>query len=230
MSGFAVCEHVKRQADTARIPILMISGILMNREDRVTALEYGAEGYLYKPFERDELLAQVRMLLRMKQYEDDLQAQEAHLGDMLSERTKHLAQREQYLQDLFNHSADPIFVEDFDGNVLDCNDAAARLHELSRDELIGSNVLDLVPEHLRDETAQRFPEWSGDMHEFEGWSYTKSGRAIPVEIRSSHVDYGGSDALLFHVRDVSLRKEAEVRLEAYREGLEKTRRGTFVRA
>src|SRR5882757_4174162 len=56
-----------------------------------------------------------------------------------------LHESEQRFRDLFEGSPDAIFVEDFSGTVLDVNPAACRLHGVTRADLIGKKVSDLVP-------------------------------------------------------------------------------------
>ena len=61
LSGIQVCRHLRRAGD--RIPILMLTA----RDaiaDRVEGLDAGADDYLVKPFDVDELKARVRALLR----------------------------------------------------------------------------------------------------------------------------------------------------------------------
>lgn len=61
LSGWEVCQAVRRRKDTT--PILMLTardGV----DDRVSGLEMGADDYLTKPFEFKELRARVRALLR----------------------------------------------------------------------------------------------------------------------------------------------------------------------
>ena len=50
---------------------------------------------------------------------------------------------------------------------------------------------------------------SGELHQIEGLTLTARGRQVPVEVRTSLIDYAGKPALLLHVRDVSERKQAE---------------------
>lgn len=61
LDGLSLCQHV-REAKIAT-PILMLSA-RSEVEDRVSGLNQGADDYLAKPFEFDELLARVRALLR----------------------------------------------------------------------------------------------------------------------------------------------------------------------
>lgn len=62
MDGLEVCRHFREQGD---IPILMLTA-RSEVEDRVEGLDTGADDYLVKPFERQELLARIRALLRRR--------------------------------------------------------------------------------------------------------------------------------------------------------------------
>lgn len=112
---------------------------------------------------------------------------------------------------LFAASPDAIFIEDLEGNVLDVNPAACRLHGMDRAGLVGRNVLQLVPADHRASVVRDFPRLvSGECTRMDGVSWTADGRAVPVEIRTNRIEYEGRPALLLHVRDISDRKRAEV--------------------
>ncbi|MCA9246002.1 MAG: PAS domain S-box protein [Planctomycetales bacterium] len=121
-----------------------------------------------------------------------------------------LRESERQLRSLFEDSPDAIFVEDHDGNVLDVNPAACRLHGYERDELVGMNVLDLVPTGERDEVAKLFAQLvRGEISQCEGYSLTRDGQSIPIELTASQFIYQGRQALLLHVRDITPRREAQ---------------------
>ena len=58
--GFEVCRTVRRESG---VPILMLTA-RDEAVDKVTGLDCGADDYVVKPFNPDELLARVRALLR----------------------------------------------------------------------------------------------------------------------------------------------------------------------
>lgn len=62
MSGYTVCETLRRQGDDR--PVLILSARTLS-EDRTRGFDVGADQYLIKPFELDELLSRVRNLLSM---------------------------------------------------------------------------------------------------------------------------------------------------------------------
>ncbi len=71
MRGERVCKALKGDPETRLIPILLLTG-LMDSEDRVRGLEAGADDFLTKPPDRQELMARVRALLRAKSFTDRL--------------------------------------------------------------------------------------------------------------------------------------------------------------
>ncbi|MEO0458767.1 MAG: response regulator transcription factor [Cyanobacteria bacterium P01_A01_bin.114] len=63
VDGLTVCQRVRRDERTSDIPILMLTA-LGQTQDKVDGFNAGADDYLTKPFELEEMLARVRALLR----------------------------------------------------------------------------------------------------------------------------------------------------------------------
>jgi two-component system alkaline phosphatase synthesis response regulator PhoP len=63
LSGLELCKHLRSQADTAHIPILMLTA-KAGETDRIIGLEIGADDYLTKPFSPREMVARVKAILR----------------------------------------------------------------------------------------------------------------------------------------------------------------------
>lgn len=76
ISGFEVCETLKKNAKFQLIPIIMITS-LTQMEDRIKSIEVGADDFLNKPFNSNELIARVRSLLRIKSLTDQLDSAES---------------------------------------------------------------------------------------------------------------------------------------------------------
>jgi DNA-binding response OmpR family regulator len=62
LDGVEVCRRLREEGD---VPILMLTA-RAETDDRVAGLDSGADDYLVKPFERQELLARIRALLRRR--------------------------------------------------------------------------------------------------------------------------------------------------------------------
>jgi two-component system sensor histidine kinase/response regulator len=71
MDGFEVCRFLRADEVTAHIPIVIVTA-LQSTEDRVRALENGADDFLSKPVDGVEVVARVRSLVRAKRGRDEL--------------------------------------------------------------------------------------------------------------------------------------------------------------
>ena len=74
MNGRSICAEIKSHAETASIVVLQTSASHIESRHRVASLEAGADGYLVEPMEPEELVANVKALLRMRQAEGERQA------------------------------------------------------------------------------------------------------------------------------------------------------------
>src|SRR5271154_3756363 len=78
MDGFEVCRHIKATPETRLTPVILITG-LSETEDRIKGINAGADDFLCKPIDFNELLARARSLLRLKQFTDELENAEGVL-------------------------------------------------------------------------------------------------------------------------------------------------------
>ncbi len=74
-NGIAVCRAAKERAETRLTPIVLITG-LGRVEDRIRGIEAGADDFLNKPVRKEELLARVKSLMRIKRFTDELESAE----------------------------------------------------------------------------------------------------------------------------------------------------------
>lgn len=83
ISGIEVCQRLKTHPETASILILQVSATFLESSDRVRSLEGGADAYLTEPVEAEELIANVRAMLRLRQAEQASREREAWLSTLL---------------------------------------------------------------------------------------------------------------------------------------------------
>jgi len=75
-SGFAVCRAAKDRPETRLTPVVLITG-LGRVDDRIRGIEAGADDFLNKPVRKEELLARVKSLVRVKRMTDELESAES---------------------------------------------------------------------------------------------------------------------------------------------------------
>lgn len=109
MDGFGFCTHLKTNDYLKTIPILMFVDESTDNNMRFKALELGVDAFLSKPIDVPELIAQIKIMLRVKQAED-IKLDENHcLSQLVIERTHELEKElidrrntEEELQNSFN--------------------------------------------------------------------------------------------------------------------------------
>ena len=79
MSGYEVCRRIREDPSTRLLPVVMVTAA--PEEERVLALEAGADDFLRQPLEQPELLARVSSLARLKRYHDAIERQTLALTD-----------------------------------------------------------------------------------------------------------------------------------------------------
>jgi putative two-component system response regulator len=75
MDGYEVCSRLKTDTKTRFIPIVMLTA-LSEVADKVRGLEVGADDFLNKPVRREELLARIRSLMKIKRLREELETSE----------------------------------------------------------------------------------------------------------------------------------------------------------
>ena len=80
LDGYAVCAQLRENDDTAVLPVIMVTSSV--GQEKTKAIEAGADDFIPKPFNHDELLTRVRSLLRIKRYHDTIKVQAAELAEL----------------------------------------------------------------------------------------------------------------------------------------------------
>jgi adenylate cyclase len=83
MDGYEVCRRIRANPTTEFLPVVMITA--SGNEQRLNALLSGADDFLTKPFDQNELLARVTSLARIKRYQDTIRRQAEALAEWNAE-------------------------------------------------------------------------------------------------------------------------------------------------
>ena len=84
INGFEVCRRLKEDTQTRHILVLQTSASFVGTTDKVRALDTGADNYLFEPIEPEELVANVRALLRLGRVERELREVDRRKDEFLA--------------------------------------------------------------------------------------------------------------------------------------------------
>lgn len=228
MDGFTVCRELKRDPQTADIPIIFISA-LHEIEQKVKAFEAGGVDYLTKPFHESEVLVRVQTQL-------ELQQMRTRLESLVQERTAELQESEERWRSLTETSPDHILTLDTDLNIQFANFASPGL---TVEELIGTPLFQYVESKEKQEEIKGILESvlrSGEQMSYETDYHVLDGGIIHYESRVTprmQEDSQEIIGLTVSARDITDRKRTEKEIEQYRDHLEqmvKQRTGELILA
>jgi DNA-binding response OmpR family regulator len=78
LDGFEVLQRLRRRKD---LPVIMLTA-RVQQQDRIRGLDAGADDYLPKPFDPDELLARIRAVLRRSESLSRVEAEQIVIGNI----------------------------------------------------------------------------------------------------------------------------------------------------
>jgi DNA-binding response OmpR family regulator len=91
VDGMDVCRILRAEGN--KVPIIMLTARVMD-DDKLLALDLGADDYVTKPFSPRELVARVRAVLRRTRAADDHAPRELTFGDLTIDFIRHEVRRE----------------------------------------------------------------------------------------------------------------------------------------
>jgi len=214
MDGYHVASVLKANRVTANIPIIMVTAQL-DSGSRLAGLNAGAEEFLTKPVDRDELWLRVRNLLRLKAYDDFLRDQSV----VLEQQVKQLqvsASNLQRFRAAMDGTADAILlVNRTTMRFIEVNAQASHMLGYTLEEL-----MQMEPAQLGESTSEelaceydRIVAGDDGQEMKETQLRRKDGSVLKIEL-SRHPQRFGADWIIVNVlRDITERKEAEKRLQ-----------------
>lgn len=91
MDGFEVARRIRENPDTSDLPIIMVTA-LTSKEDRLLAVQSGANDFITKPIDKTELQVRTESLLKMKEAQDTIKRHRVMLEETVQARTASLRQ------------------------------------------------------------------------------------------------------------------------------------------
>ena len=207
MDGFEAARQIKAKTTEQWVPIIFLSAL--NRDENLLeGLESGGDDYLTKPINFIVLEAKIRSMHRSLNLQ--LQSIESF----------------KRLQAISDAVMEAIITIDTDANIIACNHATEIIFGWTNEELVGQNVRVLMPEpfqsehdsYVRNYVTGGPPQIIGTEREVRG--KRKDGSEFPAELGVSEIRLDNARLFIGVVRDISERKQAELKLRENAEQLQ----------
>jgi putative two-component system response regulator len=121
LDGYEVCRRLKTDPVTRAIPVVMLTS-LRERDDKVRAIDAGADDFISKSVDGAEIATRVRSLLRLRHLDDDL----ARSREEIAAQAEQLAVEKGRAEAILYSIGDGVFTTDLRGCVTMLNPSAGR--------------------------------------------------------------------------------------------------------
>jgi len=150
LTGFEVCRRLKSDNETRNIPVIIVNADNKDTQIKDRSLEVGAEAFIPAPWDKAELSAQIKAMLRIKMAEDLLRKEKDALEEIFNNSSYDLLANEARYRTIFENTKDGVAVYKAVDNgenfvFLDFNRAAETIEQVKREDVIGKRITDIFP-------------------------------------------------------------------------------------
>ena len=192
IDGYEVCRQLRLDPKTVQTPIVFLTAVKTNPEDKIRGLEVGGDAYLTKPIDSGELVATIKAMLRIKKAEDVKHKQYEHI---------------------ISSSSDMIALMNSDFVYIAVNQAYAESFKLRPEQLIDKTPTEVFGEDFFKTTIRPYAIkcMEGKSVSFETTlDFPAHGkRMMEINYYPYHDDSGKISGYVVNGRNISERKRAE---------------------
>lgn len=214
MNGVEVCRKFRETYDSKPTYIILLTGKKKSKENLIEGLQAGADNYLTKPVDPDELRARLQSGMRALELQSNLAARARELEQEIAERKRveaALRESEARYRTLFEQANDAILLEDENEKIVDVNRRACQLFGYTREELLSMKTSDLEVRDTHPRSPHRvYSKPNADQSAaFETLALHRDGTQIPIEVTVAPLVEQEDKFFLSIVRDITERKQVE---------------------
>ncbi len=198
MSGFEVCKRIKSNKNIHHLPVAFITAMEMAQKDMVSAIQAGADGFISKPVNKNELVSLLEKLFALKDLEDEKIKEKRQLQRELTKsqtlsqnkesRLRETESRMLLLANAIQSISECVCITDLSKKILFVNEAFIKTYGYQHEELLGASLQSFISEVHYEEEIGSWEEttlkggWSGEqLHK------RKNGEEFPVHVSTSLV-------------------------------------------
>lgn len=220
MDGFETCKILKSDERTKHIPVIMVSAIKIDKESRIKGLTAGADSFISKPIDPDELVVQINVMLRIKEAEDKLRAE----NQLVHQRTDELQESKEGYREMSEILSVIAYEHNLDGKLTFINTPATTLLGYSQQELEnGFDIYKLFVPEDRERLGKNIKKLLNKekVSDNEYTALRKDGNTFPILIYSSLIRKNDKiRGIRGLVVDITRQKNTEAKLIKYARQLE----------
>jgi PAS domain S-box-containing protein len=154
------------------------------------------------------LHGEIKTILSMSQAIKDENGKVTKLSGIAMDvsNTRRTEQKLKATEDLFysffENAPDAVLIENEEGIILNANKNACEMKGLKRTDIIGKNLLDLIPLEHHTEVMRNFKQmFSGESDSIQTRTWNISGREVPIQIKATKILYKDQPAILLNIRN-----------------------------
>lgn len=211
-NGVDVCRQLKLDERVSDIPVIFLIDLEGGKENRIKALEAGADGFLSKPIDEAELTAQIRAMVKIKAANEQKRDEKKRLEKMVEERTRELLQNQALLKGIFENLQDAYLQADVSGNFTVVSPSAVKMYGYqSADELIGLSANNLYFDINERTELLSLLRLSGRTEDYVCQGKKRDGSSfwVSMNVQLLHNDNGEVTGTEGVIRDISERIKVE---------------------
>ncbi len=191
----AIRAFLTRMNTPLRRAAIIVTASEVNASMALETMRVGADHFIRAPYDANYVVAmsersrRARALLRVEA--------------LLEERTRRLRDSEARLRAILRAMPEMLLVYTPEGKILHANHAAAKILEYAVTYLPGQSMLDLVASDDRDRLRERLASRENGASSYVVSYRTASGQTLPFEVTEHRLMFGGRDAIVGMMRDLT---------------------------
>lgn len=239
IDGIEMCRRLYKDEKTA-FPVILITAHKSTPKIRAKGMEAGAIDFISRPIDNIELLAKIKVALRisknesnLKAVQDELKYLNAELEKKVQQRTKQIIKKSEALQisekqsrAITESATDAIITINAKGIVTSWNKAAEKIFEYPESKVINKKLSQIIPDQFEDSHnfgLERLLKGAKEKligKTIEITALKKDGAEFPVELSLSSWESDNQKYYTAIIRDITKRKLDEDELRKHRDHLE----------
>jgi len=214
MDGYEVLGLLKANVKTKIIPVILLTANYTDIKSKIRGLEAGADAFLSKPIDNNELIAQIKVMQRIKKAEDLLRRENILLESVAKDASKKFDFTQRKYQNVFDNNIAGIVETTFDGKIINCNTALAKIFGYKNiEEVLTLKTIPFYKNKSDREKIISSLKKDNELLNYEIDFVDKNGKTVNALIRCFNINNESVLTFLVDITDVKKLQETQRQYE-----------------